>query len=258
MALLDLTEIRYQWFDYVFKGGPKPALLQDRVNYQVTGANVWKHAPSLSAMAGGKMRFHLTGVRDGNAYRLSEALPARKTVIAQTVNLADRSDADKIIPGGGVLDKDLDTTNGFALISEPFKQPVELSGLFSGRVAFTTNKKDFDFNIALYELTPEGKYMQLAPYWARASYVRDPTTRHLLTPGKRVQLDFRSVRLMSRQFQAGSRLVVVLSVIKEPGRQINYGTGKNVNIETIADARVPLRIKWSSDSYIEVPCACQK
>jgi len=31
----------------------------------------------------------------------------------------------------------------------------------------------------------------------------------------------------------GSRVLAVLSVIKEPGRQINYGTGKDVSDETI-------------------------
>src|SRR5260370_38998447 len=128
-----------------------------------------------------------------------------------------------------------------------------MRGLFSGEVSFVTNKKDFDFNIALFELTPEGAYMQLAPYWARASYVRDATHRHLLMPGKRQSLAFQSVRLMSHQLRPGSRLVVVLAVIKDPGQQINYGTGNDVNAETIADAKVPLRIRWLGDSYVDVP-----
>ena len=58
---------------------------------------------------------------------------------------------------------------------------------------------------------------------------------------------------MSRQMQKGSRVVVVLRVIKESGRQINYGTGKDVSDETIADAGDPLQIKWFEDSYISVP-----
>jgi uncharacterized protein len=45
---------------------------------------------------------------------------------------------------------------------------------------------------------------------------------------------------MSRQFQRGSRLVVVLSVLKRPNVEINYGTGKDVSQETIADGKVPL------------------
>lgn len=95
--------------------------------------------------------------------------------------------------------------------------------------------------------------MQLTSYWTRASYIGDLSNRHLLTPGKRQRLDFESIRLMSRQLQQGSRVVMVLSVIKEKGRQINYGTGKDVSDETIADAKEPLQIKWFDDSFVDFP-----
>jgi uncharacterized protein len=252
-ALIDLVELRYQWFDYVFKGAPRPAILQDRVNYEVTGANRWKHAPSIAAMSASKMRLHLTAMKQGAAYRLSESKPARDEFIAQTVNLADRSDADASTPGGNVLDKDVVSTNGLVFVSDPFDKRIEMSGLFSGLLDFTTNKKDFDFEIDLYKLTPAGEYLQLAPYWARASYVRDGTRRHLLRPGARGRLDFGSVRLMSSQFEPGSRVVAVLRVIKESGRQINYGSGKDVTDETIRDAGTPLEIKWYGNSYLDLP-----
>ncbi len=58
---------------------------------------------------------------------------------------------------------------------------------------------------------------------------------------------------MSHQLQPGSRLVVVLCVIKERGRQINYGTGKDVSDETIADAKEPLEIRWFDDSIVAFP-----
>jgi len=245
VAQLDVDALRYQWFDYTLKNGPKPAMLQDKVNYEVMGANVWKHAPSLAAMSNHTLRFHLSG------NRLSRKKNAGS--VALTVNLADRSDADREAPGGGVLDKAIDTANAVVFTSDPIQTPAELSGLFSGRLDFITNKKDFDFNIGLFELTANGEYLQLAPYWARASYVAGLTHRHLLTPGKRQHLEFKSVRLMSRKIGPGSRLVVVLSIIKGTGQQINYGTGKDVSDETIADAKEPLKIRWFADSYIDLP-----
>lgn len=184
---------------------------------------------------------------------MSESKPEGDEFITQTVNLADRSDADKPRPGGGVLDKDFDSTNGVVFVSDPFTKRVEISGLFSGLLDFTTNKKDFDFEIDLYKLTLAGEYLQLAPYWARASYVRDRTQRHLLTPGTRERLDISSIRLMSSEFEPGSCLVVALSVIKESGRQINYGSGKAVIEETTQDAGTPLQIRWYGDSYLDLP-----
>jgi predicted acyl esterase len=32
VAQIDMGELRYQWFDYVFKAAPKPALLKDKIN----------------------------------------------------------------------------------------------------------------------------------------------------------------------------------------------------------------------------------
>jgi predicted acyl esterase len=147
----------------------------------------------------------------------------------------------------------VDTWNGIEFISDPLTKATELSGLFSGRVDFVTNKKDFDFEIDLYELTPHGDYVQLAPYWSRASYAGNLSHRRLLTAGKREHLDFRGVRLMSRQLQQGSRIVAVLRVIKEQGRQINYGTGEDVNTETIRNAMTALEVHWYSDSYLDLP-----
>jgi hypothetical protein len=253
VAVLDLTDLRYQWFDYVFRGSPRPDLLKDRVNYEVTGANIWKHASSMATMARGTRRFYLSAIKTDHAYRLSEQKDTHDASIDLRVDLADRSDANRKVPGGGVLDTEVDTWNGIEFISDPLTETTELSGLFSGWLDFATNKKDFDFEIDLYELTPHGDYVQLAPYWSRTSYVGDRSHRRLLTAGKRQRVDFRSVRLMSRQLQQGSRVVAVLKVIKEPGRQINYGTGKDVSAETVQDAKAPLEIHWYSDSYLDLP-----
>jgi uncharacterized protein len=253
VALVDLEDLRYEWFDYILKGGPKPALLRDKVNYEVTGANCWKHAPTLAAMTNHKLRFYLSSTRSGETYSLTNVKPAKDGFIAQTIDLADRSDVDRFSPGGGVQDKAVDTWNGIEFVSDPLSETTEMSGLFSGHLDLVSNKKDFDFEIDLYEQTPKGEYVQLAPFWTRASYIGDRSHRQLLIPGRRQRLDFYGNRLMSREFQQGSRLVLVLSVIKERGRQINYGTGRDVSDETIQDAKEPLQIKWFNDSFVDAP-----
>jgi len=219
VAQVDLSDLRFEWFDYVLRGGPKPALLKDKINYEVTGANVWKHAPSIAAMAARTMRLDLNAKHAaGGAMKL-------------TVDLADRSDVDRVEQDVGVTDK-IDARNGITFISEPIADAIEWSGLFAGHLELVTNKRDFDFTVQPYVLSPRGKYTALPPYWSRASHVDDATTRHLLTPGKRQTLSFMSRRLLSHRAEPGSRLVVVLSVIKEQGRQINYGTGKDISDAT--------------------------
>jgi len=253
VALTDFGELRYQWFDYIFKGAPRPALLKDKINYEVMGANEWKHAPSIAAMSNQALRYYLIALRVGENYRLTERNPETTTTVVQNIDLGDRTDADRRSPGGGIVDSAIDTWNGIAFVSNPLMSPIETSGLFSGRLEFITNKKDFDINISLYELTSKNEYVLLSTYWTRASAMGDLVNRRLLTPGVREHLDFKSVRLTSRRMQPGSRIVVLINVIKQPGMQINYGTGKDVSDETIADAKEPLWIRWFGDTFVEVP-----
>jgi hypothetical protein len=45
----------------------------------------------------------------------------------------------------------------------------------------------------------------------------------------------------------------VLGINKRADEQINYGTGGDVSDESIADASVPLKIRWYGSSYIDIP-----
>src|SRR6185437_4920484 len=245
--------LRYQWFDWVMKRGPRPALLTDKLNYEVVGANRWKHAPSVAAMANGTLRLYLSAATDGAWHRLVPDLPARDSALALTVDLADRSDSNRMVPGGGVADTAIDPFNALVFASDPLSEPTEIGGLPSGHLELVANKRDFDFGISIYELRRDGTYRSLPPYQSRASYVADIARRRLLTPGARTVLDWKNVRLVSQLCQAGSRIVMVVGPIRNPGQQINYGTGGDVNAETIADAGEPLTIRWSTRSYLELP-----
>src|SRR5207248_1214839 len=152
-------------------------------------------------------------------------ISGQRGTIEPTVNLADRSDANRVAPGGNILDRVIDTWLGLEFVSAPFANVTEVSGLFSGTLRFVTNKKDFDFLIQLYELTPSHQYFQLSWYLARASYVGDRSRRHLLVPGLLQELYFTSGRLTSRLFARGSRLVVLIAAVRQPNIEINYGTG---------------------------------
>jgi hypothetical protein len=107
----------------------------------------------------------------------------------------------------------------------------------------------------LYELLPSGEYLELfdPAYEFRASYARDRVHRHLLKAGERQKVSFTSDRLTSRRLQAGSRLVVVLGINKRADRQINYGGGDDVSVEALEDGTEPVKIRWYSDSYIDIP-----
>lgn len=254
VAQIDLVaDLRYRWFDHVLRGGPKPALLVDRLNYQVMGANVWKSAPTAESASPQRLRLYLAPERTGARYGLRSSPAVKGAAIAHSVDLADRSDADAI-PPGGLLATEIDTANAVVLVSDPLPRATELTGFLSGRLELIVNRKDFDFSITPYEWTADGSYYQLPPYQSRASHVASLSERKLLTPGRRERLDFAGrLRMMSRRVAAGSRIVLVLAVLRNPRQQINYGTGGDVSAEALADADGLVRIEWLGGSYIDLP-----
>jgi putative CocE/NonD family hydrolase len=254
VALVDFRELRYQWFDHVFKDAAMPALLSDAVNYEVMGANEWRHAASLEAMADGSLRYYLDTAGSGANRRLSLHKQANDAFVPQNANLVDRRDA-AWTPPTDLVSKSLAPRFGTIFVSEPLPKASAFSGLFSGRLDFEVNKMDLDLNITLYELLANGDYVRLfsPTYEMRASYAEDRAHRHLLKAGERQKLAFKSERITSRQLQAGSRIAMVLSISKRPDREINYGTGGDVSEESIADGKIPIKIRWYSDSYIDIP-----
>jgi putative CocE/NonD family hydrolase len=252
VAQFDTAEITYQWFDHVMRGGPRPALLKDRINYEVMGANVWRHAPSISAMSNETLTLYLTDAGAGEHYRLALEKPGKPGFLEQSVDFADRTTSNNLYPAGVLRDK-IEIPNGLSFVSEPFEAPVSIDGIITGEIKATLNKKDMDVTLALYEITPAGQYFNLAYYLGRASYAGDMSVRKLLTPGRKETIHFDRTPMVSRQLARGSRLLVLLNVNKNEWAQVNYGTGQDVSDESIADAKEPLQVHWHNDSYIKVP-----
>lgn len=250
-ARIDLQALRLDWFDHVLKGKPKPALLADRVNWQAMGADAWRHAHTLEAMATRTQRLYLVPGAASGAHALSmQAQPRAGTL--QRVDFGDRGDAGWT-PPPNVLNKTLDSHLGLAFVGDVLAQDTELAGAFSGVLDFTVNKRDVDIAIGIYELNAAGEYLDLAYWLQRASYGADRRQRRLLQPGASQHLVVKDTRLLGRKLAAGSRIVVTLGVIQQPDRQLNLGSGKDPSDETIADAGAPLEIRWRGSSYLDFP-----
>lgn len=245
-ALIDLQDLRLRWFDHVFRGAPLPALLSDRVNFEVMGADTWRHASTLARMAASRERLYLTGHTEAGRLLLAPAADGA-AVPELKVDLSYRGDADSEPPPGMPA-----TSDALVFETSPLKDPLEVDGLFHGCFKVTANKRDFDLSVQLYALTPDGRYLDLASYLGRVSYMQDRSHRRLLEPGQPRVLDFQSQTVTSRLLAPGSRIVAVIGIPKIPQIQINYGTGRDVSSESIADAGEPLRIQWATGSYIDL------
>ncbi|MDQ0569503.1 putative CocE/NonD family hydrolase [Variovorax paradoxus] len=252
VARVDLPELRLQWLDHVLKGANKPSLLMDRVNYQVMGADQWRHVPTRDAPQRTGLRFYLDTRERDDPHRLLASPSEGGGSARLSVDLADRRDVR--IPWPDALRvKQLPTRNGLSFVSEPLSEDIEIFGSLRGVFDITPSRQDVDFSVSLYEQTDSGEYQLLFdPYDFRASYAGHRVRRRLLRAGERQLLAFTAERVTARRLAAGSRIVLLIALNKRPDRQINYGSGKDVNSETVADAKWPVRVRWHARSYIEI------
>lgn len=253
-AQFDTSAVTFQWLDHVLRGAPRPALVPDRVNYQLMGANRWGHAPTLDAAAGGQRRYHLSAAPASaeGYHRLQEQAPTSGQ-LRQTVDMADRSEMRHGYYPFPIIEAQDTADTALSFVSAPFSGPMDLVGSFSGDLKVRINKRDLDFTVTLYELLADGSRMQLSYYMGRASHVRDPTNRHLLQPGQWTHLPFDRTRMVARRLAAGSRLLVKVDVLKDAMHQVNHGTGRDVSKESAADSGAPLQVDWHSDSVLTIP-----
>jgi len=248
-AHIDTWQLTFDWFDFVMRGKLRPALVRNRVNYEVMGENRWRHTPSLHAMGSGE-RFYLTTTRTSGQFFLLSTVPqTRVGALTQEVNLAEHTTMNNDSYPYLILGKKPDLSDGYAFVTAPFSQAKEVSGL-DGVFHLRVNKRDLDAGIALYEVLPDGQFFQLTYYTERAGYAEDMSVRHLLTPGKEAAIPFEQDYLFSRLIQPGSRLLLTVTVNKNAFAEVNYGAGKDVAKESVKDAGAPMKVDWLTSSYI--------
>ena len=208
--------------------------------------------PTLDSPDRTRLRLYLdTRERDG-PHRLSPSPPEGGGNARLSVDLADRRDAR--IPWPDALrGKQLPMRNSISFVSDPLPKDTEIDGSLRGEFDITPSRQDVDLSVSLYEQTASGEYQLLfEPYDFRASYAGHRVYRRLLRAGERQLLAFTAERVTARKLAAGSRIVLVIGINKRPDRQINYGSGKDVNSESIADAKRPVRVRWHARSHVEI------
>jgi len=253
-AIFKIYKLTFDWFDYILKGGVKPAMLKDKINYEVMGANRWDHAPDLAAIGKKEIKYFLQPDRKNGVYKLDTCKAAVNKMITRQISFKDRTDTSANNEASLILDSALHASkNSVVFETDPFEHTVTIAGSLSGELSVIINKRDVDITVQLYEKLADGRYLQLNNDMLRASYTKDRSKRQLLKPGKPAQIQLtNNTFFISRQLSKGSKLVFVAGVSIEPGLEINYGTGKLVSQETIADGQEDLTINWLPQSFISL------
>jgi hypothetical protein len=193
------------------------------------------------------IRLFLSPIRVDSGYRLTPNGYSGGTHVEQNEEHRDSARVASVI---GVATRKIDTWNGVQFVSPPLAGPFELSGVFSGRLELISNKQNFDYEISLYELTPDGDYVLVSSYSTQPSAGGERSHRMSLQPGIRQFVDYSNAGFASRLIQNDSRLVVLLTILRSPDTEIT-GTG-SVSGATADTTNAPLKVGWYGNSYIDL------
>jgi hypothetical protein len=193
------------------------------------------------------IRLYLSPIRVDSGYRLTPNGYSGATHVEQN---EERRDSARVASVIGLATRKIDMWNGVQFVSPPLAGPFELSGNFSGRLELISNKQNFDFQISLYELTPDGDYVLISSYSTQPNAGGERSHRMSLQPGIRQFVDYNSAGFASRLIQNNSRLVVLITILRWPGTEI---AGAGAVSGMIADTtNAPLKIGWYGNSYIDL------
>jgi putative CocE/NonD family hydrolase len=287
-SMLDLNKLHKEWYDWTMKNGTKPEFLKKRVAYYVVGADEWKYADSLEAIANSKMTFYLGSDGEANDVFHSGTLntspntspPATSSLSSgngQTQSSeasADSAASDKFVydpldtrPGELELQEVRDPLtsqrdalnlngNGVVYHSQPFREDTEVTGYLKFVAWISMDVPDTDFQVSVYEILRDGTSVLLTSDAMRARYRESLTKEKLVKPGEINRYEFNAFTFFSRRIAKGSRLRLILSCPNSIQLEKNYNSGGVVTEESGKDARTAHIVLYHDarhQSSLEIP-----
>jgi hypothetical protein len=267
-SLLDIARLHVDWYAWTMSGGPRPQFLQQPVAYYVTGAELWRYAPTLEAVTSGQRTLYLDS--DGDP---SEVFHSGSLHDAPGAGQPDSYVYDPRDIAGAALEQKSDpasltdqrlilASRGKHLIyhSEPFTQDTEVSGFFSLSAWLAIDQPDTDFSVSIYEILEDGTSVLLTRDLQRARYRVSARHPQLIATPEPLKYEFDGFTFISRRIARGSRLRLVIGPVNSIFAQKNHNSGKDVSSESVQDSRVVtvrLYHDASHPSVLHVPLGAQ-
>jgi uncharacterized protein len=266
-SVIDVPALHVEWYNWVLRGGKKPAFLDAPVKWYETGSNKWNSAPSVAKVHNRTQDLYLTPGTQGSSSLFASGslsvVPAKTDKIDSYVNdPKDMKYADipvDLAAEAYTDQRDVSMINEDGLIyhSNVFAKDMVIAGWprFEADVAMTT--KDADILVRLYEILPGGTSIILSSDILRARYRKGFRTEELMTPGKFEPMKFERFTWFSRKITKGSRLRLVINSPNGNGYQKNFQGGGVVADETGKDAQASTISIKADTAKLSLPIAEQ-
>ena len=175
---IDPNDARYAWFDHVLREAERPALLSANVNYQLAGANEWRHEPSLAALESKPLRLLPRGLAGRRSFIALAAEKGRGADVVDRHRRPARPRRRRLAPSHELVrQRRSSRATGALFVTEPFDEPVDARGPAARRARLHDQQVRRRLaSDALRAALPNGEYVKLfePAYTFRASYSARP------------------------------------------------------------------------------------
>lgn len=250
-SLVDMKQLHLEWYDWAMKEGKRPAFLQDRFVYFLTGSNRWRHASDLRAATERTEVLSLSSLhtrgdsvaergqllkkvsrQPGDSYVYDPSLAAHNEGVEGEDSVSPRYLTD---------DRSVTRLRGDGLVydTEVYVDGADIVGRPTVRLFLSMDVPDTDVRVQLFEVRQDGGAVFLGHDWIRARYRNGARQVSLVTPGKVEEYVFDQFPFIARSLSPGSRLRLAISPLGASiHQQRNRNSGGVVADETARDNRV--------------------
>jgi putative CocE/NonD family hydrolase len=261
-AVLDLDALQIDWFRHVLDGARRPDPLPDRVTYYVMGAETWRSAPSLDAIAAHTLSLQLSGggLPANDVFRSGRLQSSPAGDEAPSVYRFDPLETPEQPAPADLFDFDGHgralAANQLIFHSDTLTATQTLCGQMRFDASIEVDVPDTDIQVEVYQITPDNEVRWLGRDYQRARFRRGMQSEVLVTPGAVEVWRFDRFWWTCRELEQGSRLRLVVGPVDTPELQKNFNSGGRIGFETRDDARVAtVRLHHSAEhpSVLHLP-----
>lgn len=254
------------FFEWACGRGERPAFLEDRVGWYVTGADEWRWAPNYEAIAPTSRTLYLASDGRANAFHragsleTASATPGAEFDVFQCnpfdlrCGLAELSDyPEQLIDPAYIR---LYGNDGVVYLSAPLEADMEIAGIPRVVLWLEADAPDFDLALMLHEVLPDGRIFYLTETRWRARWRRSLREQHLMPLAQAEECVIDRFYFFARRLGKGSRLRIVIRALSSIVHQRNYNSAKPVGEQRAEDgcvATVKVLHDAEHPSRVELP-----
>ncbi|MGD1839971.1 MAG: CocE/NonD family hydrolase [Thermonemataceae bacterium] len=259
---LDMKKLHLDWFNWTLKNGKKPAFLKDRVAYYMMNQNKWMYASQFNNISKDTITCYLSSPESDAKLLIAAGYlsPQKPTASDKDFIIYDPLDTAEVASYTGSdyykAPIPIEEPSRVIYISDKLDTNAPVVGRFEVGLYLSLNVPDTDIQMSLYAVDEVGETRYIGSDRLRLRYRNGLSQPKLAVPGKVFFCKFDTPYITALEVKRGSRFILSINAVNSVYLQKNYNAGKDVSLETKADAKkaeITIHHSPENPSYIKIP-----